>query len=151
MPAVCFVCLGNICRSPMADAILAHLIRERGLDGWSSDSCGTGAWHVGNRCDPRTAAVLSRHGIAYDGRARQLAKGDYGRFDILIAMDEANLADIRQRAPANASARWCLLGEYDPEHPGSEVPDPYYGGDDGFDRVYEQVSRSCEALIAAEG
>ena len=148
MPAICFVCLGNICRSPMAHAIMEHLIAERNLSDWSVDSCGTGAWHIGNRCDPRTATELKRHGITSTHRARQLTESDYHHFDYLLVMDHANRADVEARQPDSATATIALLGDYDSERPGDEVDDPYYGGDDGFASIYRQCLRACEGLIA---
>ncbi len=146
--AVLFVCLGNICRSPLAEAVFAHLVRERGLeDRFEIDSAGTGAWHVGERADRRSMAVAARHGVSMEGRARRVEPSDFGRFDLIVAMDRENLRDLERMAdghPRRPKTR--LLREWDSED-GDEVPDPYYGGPEGFERVYAMVRRSCEALL----
>jgi len=147
MPSVCFVCLGNICRSPMAQAVFEHLLRERGLAAaWSVDSAGTGEWHVGKSPDPRTLEVLERKGIATRQRARQVTPDDHRHHDWLLAMDADNLAILQDLRPADARAECRLLGDFDPQGR-REVPDPYYGGPDGFDLVFEMVDRSCVALL----
>lgn len=130
----------------MAHALAAQAVRERGLDHWQIDSCGTGSWHIGKGADPRTMAVLGQHQVPHQHCARQLHLNDYTRFDWLLAMDEDNLETMRERAPADASARLALLVDWDPKG-ASHVPDPYYGGDDGFDHVYELVLRSINAFI----
>jgi len=145
---VLFVCLGNICRSPLAEGVFAHLVRERGLhDRFEIDSAGTGAWHVGERADRRSAEVAARHGVSLDGRARRVASSDFARFDLVVAMDRENLRDLERMADGIPHRpRLHLLREWDPQE-GDEVPDPYYGGPDGFERVYAMVRRSCEALL----
>lgn len=149
MPSVCFVCLGNICRSPMAQAVFEHLLAERGLDDhWSVDSAGTGGWHIGEPPDPRTLAVLRRHGISTDQVARGLQASDFTAFDHLLAMDEDNLRHLQDRAPDGCSAEINLLGDYHPDGR-CEVPDPYYGGPDGFDKVYAMVAAACGGFIDA--
>ena len=154
MPTVCFVCLGNICRSPMAQAVLEHLLAERQLNtAWSVDSAGTGSWHVGKSPDPRTLAVLTRNGITTRQRARQVSIDDFHRFDWLLAMDDDNLANLQAMQPSDARAALHLLGDFDPDGR-SEVPDPYYGGPQGFDLVYAMVTRCCSAFLdqaTAEG
>jgi protein-tyrosine phosphatase len=145
---ILMVCLGNICRSPMAAAVLRHLAAAHpGARGWTIDSAGTGAWHVGKPADPRTAAVLRRHGVDSGHCARQVRPGDFRAYDRLVAMDRQNLAELGLRRPRDASAVVELLGDYDPLGV-AEVPDPYYGGDEGFDGVYAQVRRCGEAFIA---
>lgn len=124
-----------------------HLIGSRDdADDWEVDSCGTGDWHIGAEPDSRTMAVLHRHGITYRHRGRQLEASDYQRFDYLLAMDENNLAEARRRAPKGCRATIMLLRDVDPAGPGP-VPDPYYGGDDGFDQVFELVERSCDGFL----
>jgi protein-tyrosine-phosphatase len=146
---VLFVCLGNICRSPLGEAVLADLVaRRRDAARWTIDSAGTGGWHVGKPPDPRTLAVCRRYGIASSHRARQVEAADFLRFDRILAMDGENLANLRALRPADATAALGLLGEVDPERAG-DVPDPYYGGDDGFEAVYRQVLRCCVALAAS--
>lgn len=146
---ICFVCLGNICRSPMAAALLRHhTAGDPRYTTWSIDSCGTGAWHVGNGADPRTLATLQRHRISIAHRARQLRPADYRDFDLLLGMDDQNLTVLRDRAPRPHQARLDLLGSFDPEGL-REVADPYYGDDDGFERMYTHLDRCCRALMEA--
>ena len=145
---VLFVCLGNICRSPLAEGVMRHLVEERGLeDRVEVDSAGTGAWHAGETPDPRSAEVAARHGIDLDGqRARRVDDADFTGFDLVVAMDAQNEADLTARAPLEAHERIVRLRDFDPEGSG-DVPDPYYGGPQGFDVVYGMVRRSCEALL----
>lgn len=147
--SVLFVCLGNICRSPLAEGIFAHLVREAGLaDRFLVESAGTGAWHVGERPDARAAMVASQHGVELVSRARQITADDLERFDWVIAMDRENLRNIeRMAATTESSAQIHLLREFDNEGEGDEVPDPYYGGVSGFENVYEIVRRSCQVLL----
>ncbi|WP_122819041.1 low molecular weight protein-tyrosine-phosphatase [Nocardioides pantholopis] len=140
------VCLGNICRSPMADVVLNRRLEEAGLaDRVRVDSSGTGGWHVGGPMDPRAAATLAAHG--YDStrhRARQWAPDRADEHDLVLAMDRSNLADLGGR-----SDRVRLFRDFDPVEPGGEVPDPYYGGDDGFEEVLAMVERTAAAIVAA--
>jgi low molecular weight phosphotyrosine protein phosphatase len=147
---VLMVCLGNICRSPMAEAVLAHQLAARSDGGrWLVDSAGTGAWHVGERPHHRTRTVLDRHGVAWRHRARQVEAGDFTRFDLILAMDRANHADLGGFQPTDGTARVALLGDYDPEGV-AEVPDPYYSEGLGmFEQVYRQCVRCCQGLLAA--
>lgn len=140
---VLMVCLGNICRSPMAHGVMADRARARGLD-ITVDSCGTGAWHAGELPDPRTRAVLARHGIPLDHRARALQEKDFQEFDLILTMDRANLSDALARCPAPHRDKVHLLRSHTG---GGEVPDPYYGGPDGFERVFEQVSQAVDAWL----
>lgn len=137
---ILFVCLGNICRSPMAEAVFSHLIHQQGLDSaFTVDSAGTGAWHAGESADPRTLAVLRDQGIAYDGRARQLRSQDFQEFDLILAMDRQNLQDILAWPGADKS-KVALFGSKD-------VADPYYGGPDGFEKMFEIIESRCLTLI----
>lgn len=147
--SVLFVCLGNICRSPLAEGIFVHLVSEAGLtDRFDIDSAGTGAWHVGERPDARAALVANQHGVKLDSRARQITESDLDRFDYVIAMDRENLRNIERLADAiGAGAEIRLLREFDTEGEGDEVPDPYYGGASGFETVYDMVHRSCRVLL----
>lgn len=149
---VLFVCLGNICRSPIAEGVFRHLARERGeLDRFEIDSCGTGHWHVGERPDSRALQVAKRRGIELPGRARQVdPASDFNRFDWLLAMDGENCASlVRLGAPED---RVRLVRSFDPTIDDLrdellEVPDPYYGGPDGFDEVFDMLERACAGLL----
>ena len=145
---IALVCLGNICRSPMAHVVLEATLEEAGLSGEVEvTSSGTGGWHVGKPMDERAAAALL--GGGYDGsahRARQLDAGWLDR-DLVLAMDRANLHDVR--ALLGQSDRVRLFRDFDPVQPGVEVPDPYYGGEDRFQEVLTMVERTSAALVAA--
>ena len=144
---VLFVCLGNICRSPLAEGVFRHLVREEGLeDRFEIDSAGTGDWHAGQGPDGRSVAVAAAHGVDLPGRARQVRQDDFDRFDLIVAMDRDNLRDLERMADDGTRARLHLLREFDPEG-GDDVPDPYYGGADGFEIVYGMVHRSCARLL----
>ncbi|HEX3930193.1 MAG TPA: low molecular weight protein-tyrosine-phosphatase [Nocardioides sp.] len=141
---VTLVCLGNICRSPMAHVVLEQRLADAGLHGRVSvSSSGTGDWHVGEPMDDRAAATLDQAG--YDPtrhRARQYDETEAASYDLVLAMDSANLADVGGR-----SERVRLYRDFDPVEPGADVPDPWYGGSDGFDTVLELVERTSEALV----
>ncbi|HEX8119768.1 MAG TPA: low molecular weight protein-tyrosine-phosphatase [Solirubrobacteraceae bacterium] len=139
-----FVCLGNICRSPTAEGVMRHLVREAGLeDRIEIDSAGTGGWHVGAPPDERATEAARRRGIAVEGAARRFDPADFDRFDLILAMDRENLRDLRALAPdEEAAAKVRLLRGRD-----LDVPDPYYGGPDGFDEVLDQVEEACRALL----
>ena len=140
---ILFVCLGNICRSPTAEGVMRHLLRERGLeDEVTVESAGTGAWHVGSPPDERSAEAARRRGIELLGEARQVRPADFERFDLIVAMDRSNLRDLLDIAPdETARAKVRLLLDDD------DVPDPYYGGERGFDEVLDLVHDACERLI----
>ena len=150
--AVLFICLGNICRSPLAEGVFSALAEEHGVrDRFRIESAGTGAWHVGEPPDSRSTAVARQHGIELIGTARRVESEDLREFDYLIVMDRQNERDIGHLLELyGGEAALELLREYDSEA-GSDldVPDPYYGGPDGFDRVYRMVRRSCEGLLQA--
>ncbi len=159
MARVLFVCLGNICRSPTAEAVMAQLVADAELaHAIELDSAGTGAWHVGSPPDERASAAAARRGIAMRGTARQVTREDFEAFDLLVAMDADNRRTLRERAPhPEAAAKVRLLREYDPavasggagaDALGLDVPDPYYGGPDGFDRVLDLVEDACAGLLA---
>lgn len=153
MPRLLFVCLGNICRSPTAEAVMARLVAEAGLEREIElDSAGTGAWHVGSPPDARATRAAAARGVAMHGRARQVSLADFDAFDLLLAMDGENRRVLRTLAPRReAAAKVRLLREFDPASAGAaslDVPDPYYGGADGFDRVLDLVEAACGGLLA---
>ena len=147
--SVLFVCLGNICRSPLAEGVFQHLVEEAGLsERFVIESAGTGAWHVGERPDARATMVANQHGVALESRARQVTADDLHRFDFIIAMDRENRRNLeRMAAGTDSEAVIQLLREYDSDSDHDEVPDPYYGGTSGFEIVYEMVLRSCRELL----
>ncbi|MFC3573442.1 low molecular weight protein-tyrosine-phosphatase [Streptomyces yaanensis] len=149
---VCFVCTGNICRSPMAESVFRARIEEAGLDGLIEvDSAGTGGWHEGDGADPRTVAVLEENG--YDGEhiARQFQPSWFSRLDLVIALDSGHLKALRHLAPTpEEAAKVRLLRSYDPAAGDDlDVPDPYYGGMDGFEECLEMVEAASTGLLAA--
>jgi protein-tyrosine phosphatase len=150
MVSVCFVCLGNICRSPTAEGVMRHLVREAGLEtAVRVDSAGTGSWHVGEAPDRRARAAGNRRGIEISGAARQFQRSDFARFDYVLAMDGANFDELAELAPnAGALEKLHLLRSFDPAAPkNAAVPDPYYGGPEGFDEVVELCIAACRPLL----
>lgn len=146
--SVLFVCLGNICRSPLAEGVFRHLVEERGLtERFSIDSAGTGDWHMGQPPDERSMRVASDHGITLSGAARRVRAEDLERFDVVLAMDTDNLRYLRQLADGSGRARLHLLRDFDPEADSPDVPDPYFEGPSGFESVYRMVRRACEELL----
>lgn len=147
-----FVCLGNICRSPMAQGVFRHLANERGAgDLFELDSAGTGAWHIGNPPDLRAQETLAARGIDIsDLRARQVLEADFDRFDVLLAMDADNMRALNARAPSNAAHKISLFLNHAPELSDRDVPDPYYGGRDGFEYVYELLETASRNLLDAK-
>jgi protein-tyrosine phosphatase len=145
-PAVLFVCLGNICRSPLAEAAFRHEAERTGLD-VEIDSAGTGHWHIGEPPDRRARAVAQRHGIdigAY--RARQVRQEDFRRFSHIVALDPQNLADLRMLSPKDAAAAISLLLDHVPGRKGQAVADPYYGGVEEFEVTWAEVTLGAQAL-----
>jgi protein-tyrosine phosphatase len=151
---LCFVCLGNICRSPTAEGVMLALLAEAGLAGRVEvDSAGTGTWHRGEPADPRARAEAARRGVELTSRASTFQRGDAAAYDLVLAMDRANLADLRDLTPDPAHrSRIRLLREFDPalddgDRWGGEVPDPWAGGDDGFTVVFDLVEAACRGLL----
>ena len=149
---ILFVCLGNICRSPTAEGVMARMLREAGLDGEVViDSAGTGGWHAGEPPDPRATEAARRRGTELTGTARQVRAEDFEAFDLLLAMDRDNLRELHAIAPhAEAREKVRLLREFDPSSAGApdlDVPDPYYGGPRGFDHVLDLVEAACRGLL----
>jgi protein-tyrosine phosphatase len=146
-PAVLFVCLGNICRSPLAEAAFRAAAERAGLD-IEIDSAGTGDWHVGEPPDRRAQAIAREHGLDISHlRGRQIAPGDYVRFTHILALDADNLAGARRRAPKDAPAEIALLLDYVEGRAGQAVADPYYGGPEGFRATWADVTEAAEALV----
>lgn len=138
---ILFVCSGNICRSPTAEGVMRHLLRQRGLDDRVQvASAGIGGWHVGDPADVRSAAAARRRGIVLDGVAQQVHREDFDDYDLLIAMDRGHLRDLLAMAGGHRDKVRLLIADAD-------VPDPYYGGDDGFEDVLDLIAEGCERLV----
>ncbi|MER6268239.1 low molecular weight protein-tyrosine-phosphatase [Streptomyces sp900105755] len=149
---VCFVCTGNICRSPMAESVFRSRTAEAGLEDLvETDSAGTGGWHEGDGADPRTVRVLQEHGYDSEHTARQFQASWFARLDLVIALDSGHLKSLRRLAPTEEDARKVrLLRSYDPAAGDDlDVPDPYYGGLDGFEECLEMVEAASAGLLAA--
>ncbi len=147
--SVLFVCLGNICRSPSAEGVFRSVAERHGLlDRLELDSCGTGSWHIGKQPDARATEAASRRGIDISGlRARQISEQDLDRFDYVLVMDRQNLADVRDIWRQNGGTEPELFLAYS-KTGHDEVPDPYYGGEDGFEQVLDLIEDAAEGLIA---
>ena len=146
---ILFVCLGNICRSPLAESVFRHLARERGvLDRFEVDSAGTSGYHDGDPPDARSVATAEARGVRVEGASRKLTADDLHRFDLVIAMDAENHAEIeRLREVVGGDARVHRLREWDVGADRLDVPDPYFGGPHGFEHVHDIVERACAALL----
>ncbi|MCP4790088.1 MAG: low molecular weight phosphotyrosine protein phosphatase [Gammaproteobacteria bacterium] len=144
---VLFVCLGNICRSPAAEGIFRHLCQLQGTQSmFVCDSAGTAAYHIGKGPDPRMCQAAQAKGIMLDDlRARQVSANDFYDFDLLVAMDNSNLSNLQAIKPADATAKLVMMLDY-PSAPMSQVPDPYYGGAEGFDQVLSLLQHACSNL-----
>ena len=149
---ILFVCMGNICRSPTAEGVMRSLLAEAGLAGAVElESAGTGGWHAGEAPDARATEAAARRGVTLEGAARQVRAVDFRDFDLLLAMDRRNLRELQAMAPDEAArGRVRLLREFDPASAGApdlDVPDPYYGGERGFETVLDQVESACRGLL----
>jgi protein-tyrosine phosphatase len=148
-----FVCMGNICRSPTAEGVMRGLVRDAGLAGEIEvESAGTGDWHIGHPPDPRATAAAAGRGLVLDGTARQVTREDLRDFDLVLAADRDNRAALLALAgdDERARGRIRLLREFDPASAGApdlDVPDPYFGGEDGFDHVLDLVEAACRGLL----
>lgn len=145
---ILFVCLGNICRSPMAEGIMRQLSRDRGI-ALELDSAGTGGWHAGEAPDRRAQAAMRRRGMDIsDLRARQVKAQDFDRFDLILAMDADNLSELRRIAPSpGLAAKASRIMDHTQERELRDVPDPYYGGDEGFDAVGDMLTIACNRIL----
>jgi protein-tyrosine phosphatase len=150
MLRLCFVCLGNICRSPIGEGVMRHLLEQAGLaERVQVDSAGTAGYHQGELPDSRARAAGRRFGVEVGGRARQFEKADFERFDYVLAMDRSNFEDLSELAPSDgARQKLHLLRSFDAASvAGASVPDPYYGGDEDFDDVVRLCQAACGALL----
>jgi len=151
MIKVLFVCLGNICRSPLAEGIFQHQVRKAGLDNKILvASAGTSGWHIGDPPDPRSIEVARENGIHLDSVGRKAINEDFAAFDYIIAMDQSNYAHLKAMPGSfdHDAAKLFLMRDFDEIGKGQDVPDPYYGGDDGFRKVFTMLDRSCHNLLA---
>jgi len=146
--SVMFVCLGNICRSPMAEAVFKEVARQNGVaDKWHAESAGTGGWHVGCSPDERTMTLLRDNGIRFEHSAQQLVKEHFHTFDFIFGMDHDNMSQISRKQPKGSKAQVLLLGSFDPQGD-SVIRDPYYDSDNrGFEKCYQQCLRSCKSFL----
>ncbi|MFY0655086.1 MAG: low molecular weight phosphotyrosine protein phosphatase [Cyclobacteriaceae bacterium] len=146
MTKVLFVCLGNICRSPLAEAIFNHECEKESIKNTYADSAGTGAYHVGDQPDPRTIKVARKNGVPINHKARQFQPEDCDHFDYIFALDSSNYENIIQIAGKQPDNLY-MLREFDIDKNGIDVPDPYYGGTDGFDLIFAMMSQSINGFI----
>ncbi|MCB0772992.1 MAG: low molecular weight phosphotyrosine protein phosphatase [Flavobacteriales bacterium] len=146
--SILLVCLGNICRSPMAEGLLRDRAKRRGIQ-VRTDSAGTGDSHLGQAPDPRAQAEMRRYSIDIsDLRARQFVRADFERFDLLLAMDHHNLKDMLRQVPSEKLApKAKLMMDWSPDRPGTDVPDPWYGGPEGFGDVFAMLEKAVDALL----
>jgi protein-tyrosine phosphatase len=150
MIEVCFVCLGNICRSPLAQGVFEKLVLDEGLQNQIRvASAGTGSWHIGSPPDKRMQQTANKYGVQLNSRGQQFHAGDYFNFDLILAMDDHNFSILEQLCPNPKKAENLkLFRSFDPESNGDlNVPDPYYGGGKGFEIVYEIVERTCPKIL----
>jgi len=147
---VLFVCMGNICRSPAGEGVLRKLVETRGLgDRIVVDSAGTIGYHAGEPSDPRMRKAAAQRGYVLDGKARQVRRRDFDTFDLIVAMDRDNLRDLRALDPSGAhSGKIRLLCDFVPDSPVRDVPDPYYGGAQGFEKVLDLIEEASEHILA---
>ncbi|MEM1177442.1 MAG: low molecular weight protein-tyrosine-phosphatase [Acidobacteriota bacterium] len=146
--SVLFVCMGNICRSPTGEGLFRHVAAEHGVAGEIEiESAGTIGYHAGAPPDARMRRAARRRGYLLEGSARQVEPSDFQRFDLIVAMDRDNLADLRAAAPSGAKAEIRLLSSFLPPGSPADVPDPYYGGEQGFETVIDMIEAACPAVL----
>jgi protein-tyrosine phosphatase len=144
---VLFVCLGNICRSPTAEGVFQHLVDQAGAD-IEIDSAGTGGWHAGERADARMREHAAKRGYDLTSRARKVVREDYENFDLLVAMDDSNLRDLKRQYPQGRyTHKLVKMTDYCRHHRQREVPDPYYGGAQGFELVLDIIEDASQGLL----
>ncbi|KAI9290694.1 LMWPc-domain-containing protein [Neoconidiobolus thromboides FSU 785] len=144
---VLFVCLGNICRSPMAEAVFINEIKTRKLDHlFTIDSAGTAGYHAGDKADPRSIAKCKQHGVPVYSISRKIKKEDFYKFNYILCMDNSNLSDLNHIKPKDSDSKVELFGNYDPNKE-TIIKDPYYGGDDGFETNFQQTKRASIGFL----
>jgi protein-tyrosine phosphatase len=148
---ILFVCLGNICRSPMAEGVFRRVVEEEGFaDRFEIDSAGLGDWHIGQAPDTRAQAAAKSRGMDISGQAaRQVTGADFSNFDLLLVMDRSNLNELRRRAPAEAYSKIRIFLDYAPHVGTKDVPDPFFGGDEGFDHALDLIEEAAHGLLAS--
>ena len=151
MPRILFVCMGNICRSPTAEAVFRAKVADAGAAArFDIDSAGTIGYHTGNRADPRMRDHASRRGYNLTSIARQVEAADFDAFDLIVAMDRENLSDLTAQCPEELQSKLRLMMDFVPDMAGTDVPDPYYGGPAGFERVLDLIEQAADGLLSEQ-
>ncbi|KAM7360522.1 low molecular weight phosphotyrosine protein phosphatase 1-like [Cochliomyia hominivorax] len=146
---ILMICLGNICRSPIAEAVMIDTIKKAGVSNeWEVDSAAIGGWHVGNSPDHRALSTMKKHGLPYNNKARQIKSKDFEEFDYIFGMDYENMSDLKDRAPKGSKAKLLMLGNFGLPDEEKIIEDPYYQrGDAGFEKAYQQCVVACDAFL----
>ncbi|XP_030370527.1 low molecular weight phosphotyrosine protein phosphatase 1 [Scaptodrosophila lebanonensis] len=145
---ILMICLGNICRSPIAEVVMVDTLQKAKVQNVVVDSAAIGSWHVGNRADPRALSTLKQHGLESKHIVRQITKKDFNDFDYIFGMDENNMSELRRLAPPNSKAELLMLGDFGLEKSNRIIEDPYYqSGAAGFETAYQQCVVACEAFM----